>query len=237
MKVGSWQAVDPIGGGNVEHEGAKRTPVSRRAFLAGTGGFLAGAALGSRLFSAVGLAASAQSEPVAWPWPYRPVDVEIVRRKGYDLFWKGACCYGVAESIVSELREKVGHPYTGFPTDLFRYGEGGVAGWGTVCGALNGAAAIISLVAGNDRGPIINELFGWYCDTAIPTPKTQPFGPPTGESIAGSPLCHVSLTRWAEASGHAIGSAEHNERCAMLTGDVAARTAELQDLLARVPVA
>src|SRR5690606_6614117 len=102
--------------------------ISRRAFLAGTGGFLAGAALGGQLLSAVGLAAPAQAEAVAWPWPYQPVDVNVARRKGYDLFWQGACCYGAAEAIVSQLRETVGHPYTGFPTELFRYGEGGIAG-------------------------------------------------------------------------------------------------------------
>lgn len=211
----------------MDHEHVTQQPFSRRAFLAGTGGFLAGAALGSRLLGAVGLAAPAQAEPPAWPWPYTPVDVDVARRKGYDLFWKGACCYGVAEAIVSQLREKVGHPYTGFTTDFFRYGEGGITGWGTVCGALNGAAAIISLVTADDRASLTDELFGWYCNTPIPTPQTQPFGPPVGESTSGSPLCHISLSRWAEASGHAIGSKEHYERCAMLTGDVAARTAEL----------
>ena len=212
----------------MEHAGTKQTPVTRRAFLAGAGGFLAGAALGSRLFSAVGLAAPAQPEPPAWPWTYVPLDPEVVRRKGYEGYFEGGCCYGAAEAILSELREKVGYPFTGIPSDMFRYGAGGAAGWGTLCGALNGAAAVINLVTTQaDCNAIVNELFGWYCETALPTEKSQGFGPANTPSVASSPLCHVSLSRWADAEGVKINSPEKKQRCGKLTGDVAARAVEL----------
>lgn|SRR5690554_3841998 len=210
----------------MERQEAWQQPVSRRAFLAGTGGFLAGAALGSRLLGAVGLAAPAQPDVPAWPWTYVPLDPEVVRRKGYDGFMEGGCCYGAAWAILSELQEKVGHPFTGVPADMFRYGAGGAAGWGTLCGALNGAAAMINLVTPqSDCTPLVNELFGWYCDTALPTEKSNGFGPANVPSVAGSPLCHISLSRWAEAEGTKV--TERKQRCAKLTGDVAARAVEL----------
>src|SRR5690606_32500301 len=63
---------------------------------------------------------------------------EAVRRKGYEACKSiNNCMYGGAEGILNELREKVGHPFTLIPSDMFRYGAGGIVGWGTVCGALN----------------------------------------------------------------------------------------------------
>src|SRR5690554_966038 len=203
--------------------------VSRRAFLAGTGGFVAGAALGSRLFSAVGLAAPAQADVPEWPWPYVPLDPEAVRRKGYEACKSiNNCMYGGAEGILNELREKVGHPFTLIPSDMFRYGAGGIVSWGTVCGALNGAAAVMSLVTPQEACfPLVNELMGWYCETALPTAKSNAYGQPLAQSVSGSPLCHVSVSKWCDASGIAFGTPEQAERCARLTGDVCAKAVEL----------
>jgi len=47
------------------------------------------------------------------------------------------------------------------------------------------------------------------------------------QSISHSVLCHVSVGRWCAVSGYASGSPERSERCARLTGDVAAMTAKL----------
>ena len=51
---------------------------------------------------------------------------------------------------------------------MMRYGAGGIAGWGTVCGALNGACPIITLVAGKDYNKLVNELMGWYAHNPLP---------------------------------------------------------------------
>ncbi|RKY61795.1 MAG: hypothetical protein DRP99_06245 [Candidatus Latescibacterota bacterium] len=53
-------------------------------------------------------------------------------------------------------------------------GRGGVAGWGDLCGALNGACAAVNLVV-EDFTSIIDELMAWYVREAIPT-ATEPEG-------------------------------------------------------------
>ena len=47
------------------------------------------------------------------------------------------------------------------------------------------------------------------------------------QNACGSVLCHVSCTKWCEAAGVAINDVKRKERCARLTGDVAAKAAEL----------
>lgn len=202
--------------------------VSRRGLLAATGGFAAGVAVGTLLGGAglAGLKAKAQEVP-AWPWPYVKLDPDAVAQKAHASFYEGACNYAVAKAILSELRDKVGHPYTVIPYDMFRYGEGGVVGWGTLCGTLNGASAVIALVTGKPAYPkLINELMGWYTQSEFPryVPAGQQALP---TSVSGSPLCHVSVTKWAVASGYGADSKERAERCARLCADVARRTVEL----------
>jgi hypothetical protein len=123
---------------------------------------------------------------------------------------------------------------------MMRYGGGGISGWGTVCGSLNGACAIITLVAGKGYGQITNELMAWYGVTPFPGDnanlyaanhkylvdeyKTDAVLPTT---VSQSPLCHVSVNTWCRSSGFASGSKQRAERCARLTGDVAAHAAEL----------
>jgi hypothetical protein len=129
---------------------------------------------------------------------------------------------------------------------MMRYGGGGIAGWGTVCGSLNGACAIITLASGKAYGKITNELMAWYGTTAFPSEaanryaanheylvekyKTDAVLPTT---ISGSPLCHVSVNTWCRETGFASGSPQRAERCARLTGDVAAKAAELLNAFAR----
>ncbi|MBO8127063.1 MAG: C_GCAxxG_C_C family protein, partial [Firmicutes bacterium] len=75
-----------------------------------------------------------------------------------------------AGAILLQLQEKVGYPYTMLTPDMYRYGGGGVALWGTLCGTLNGACAMINLVVpAADVGKLCNELLGWYSETALPT--------------------------------------------------------------------
>ena len=57
------------------------------------------------------------------------------------------------------------------PKNIFRFGAGGVAGWGTICGTLNAAAAIINMVVANGthRTTLTNGIFQYYAETALPT--------------------------------------------------------------------
>ncbi|WP_324716494.1 C-GCAxxG-C-C family protein [Carboxydochorda subterranea] len=202
--------------------------VSRRDLLATTGGFAGGFVLGA-LFAGKGLPPSraAAGDVPEWPWPYTKLDPDAVAVKAHQAFYEGGCHYAVAKAVLSELREKVGYPYTVLPYDMFRYGEGGVVGWGSLCGALNGAGVVINLVSAKPAyQQLTNEVVGWYTQAEIPHYVPQGKEPmPT--SVAGSPLCHVSVSKWATASGMGAESKERAERCARLCADVARRTVEL----------
>ena len=83
----------------------------------------------------------------ALPWTYAKLDVEEIRKKGHFHYFEKHCASGAFTAIVSTLAEEVGYPFTQIPTDMFIYGAGGVAGFSSLCGALNGAAAAINLVS------------------------------------------------------------------------------------------
>jgi hypothetical protein len=213
----------------------------RREFLKQSTLAVGGLGIGAAGVSAALLADEAQGgKAPKWPWPYRELDVELVRKRGHAFYYKGGCMYGASGGLLSVLQETVGGPWAGFPHDMMRYGGGGIAGWGTVCGSLNGACAVITLASGKAYGKITNELMAWYGTTAFPsetanryaanheylveTYKTDAVLPTT---VSNSPLCHVSVNTWCKSTGFASGSPQRAERCARLTGDVAAKAAQL----------
>ena len=199
--------------------------VSRREFFGEVAKLATGAALGVTL---VGVEGRSEAKEGTWPWPYVQLDVEAVKAKAYKIFPKGHCMYAAFGALVLSMREKgIDERYKVLPLEMMEYGKGGLMGWGTLCGALNGAAAFISLVS-KDYGKLIDQLVGWYVKT--PLPIYRPVNPKIGikaQSIAGSPLCHVSVTKWCKTSGFGSKSPQRVERCRRLAADVAAKTAEL----------
>ena len=119
-----------------------------------------------------------------------------------------------------------GARYTSFPFEMFIYGTGGVKGWGTLCGALNGCAAALQLLSRNP-GPVIDELFLWYEQTALPNCAAKGIRFKTVHSLAGSPLCHPSIAHWCDAAGLKAYSPERDERCGVLAASVARQCAVL----------
>jgi hypothetical protein len=117
--------------------------------LAGLGGAFAlgGSALLGRSLAAATPAAAPASSMAHLPWPYRPVDPDTAGQRAFEGYQKGHCMYGTFEAIVGAVVEKLGPPYTGFPFEMFIYGMGGVYGWGTLCGTLNGCAAAIQVLS------------------------------------------------------------------------------------------
>ncbi len=213
----------------------------RREFFKQSGLVAAGAGVGAMGLGLTSSHAMAQEPAIPeWPWPYATLDVEDVRKRGHFYYYQGGCMYGAASALLTALIDKVGDPYTAIPRDMFRYGSGGIAGWGTVCGSLNGASAIITLVAGKDYTALVNELMAWYTETPFPSDianqyaqkheylveeyKTDEVLPTT---VSHSALCHVSVNTWCRETGYASGSKQRAERCGRLTSDVAAKTAEL----------
>jgi len=207
--------------------------LSRRRLLSDAGKVAAGAVIGAGILD-VGLrprALGAEKVP-EWPWPYAKLDPDAVAERAYEAYYERGCMYGTFEGIVGELREKVGYPYTLIPTKMMTYGVGGVVGWSTLCGTLNGSSAAINLVT-KDYDTIVNELMGWYTVTPMPIYKPQnPRVEIKTSSVSGSPICHVSVTKWCEAAGYKSMSPERKERCGRLAADVAAHAAELLNQLA-----
>lgn len=196
----------------------KKRVLSRRDFLVGAGGAVAGIALAS---SGLGLLTpqveGASVELPEYPWEQffdRPLDVEKVRALGAQYYGEGNGC---AEAAFRAILETLGEPFSYVPSQLMNFGKGGGVAWGTLCGAINGAAAAVSLVYGRGQGTtvIVNELMAWYSSTALPLSMEN--------SVSGSPLCHVSIANWCKATGNK--SSDRGPRCQALTGDVAAQAA------------
>jgi hypothetical protein len=157
------------------------------------------------------------------PWPYKPLDPDKAAQRGFEGYYKAECMYGTVDAIVGTVAEQLGSPYKDFPFMMFKYGGGGIKGWGTICGALNGAAAAIQLLS-PEPDPLVNALFTWYEHEQLPDvhPKGAKF--PEVRSVAGSPLCHQSIVSWTKASGKHAYSPERGERCGSLVASVTKQT-------------
>lgn len=175
--------------------------------------------------------ARANSAVHPYGYPVSGLDVEETRLRGYNGY-KGVvlddgikhkeCSFGSFYAIMSQLQEQVGYPYDQIPLQMMEWASGGVVGFATLCGAVNGACAAIGLICSKaDAAGFISDLLTWYEETALPTNIIAPTGD-LPQSVAASNLCHTSVTNWCLASGYASGSAERSERCARLAGDVAA---------------
>ncbi|MBT8763055.1 C_GCAxxG_C_C family protein [Desulfohalobiaceae bacterium Ax17] len=200
--------------------------MDRRKFLKNSGKVVGVTLLSTNLMA--GSAHAESSKAPKLPFPYSPLDPGKVEKKGYEGYYQHHCSFGAFEAIVGSLREKVGHPYNLIPTEIMTFGRGGVAGWGTICGALNGASAAIALVVGEYKKykGLLNELLAWYSKVEMPIyiPAGQK---DMVKTVAGSPLCHASVMNWCEAANVGAKSKLRSERCARLTADVAKKTAEL----------
>jgi hypothetical protein len=210
--------------------------ITRKQFFSDAFKYTAGASVGiAGLDFFVGPKAAAGLNTAVWPWPYAKLDPEKARILAHDSFYKFGCCYAGFSGIIGLLQDEVGKPFTSIPLEMMSYGGAGVKGWGTLCGALNGTAAAISLVRDSKAStPVINELMGWYTQAPLPSDQSNKYGEEGIFSVdkkikalpqnkCGSPLCHVSVTGWCNSAGFEIGSPEQKERCSRLSGDTAAK--------------
>jgi len=168
-------------------------------------------------------------------WNYHKLDPEATANLAYKFYDEGSCMYAVVQGFISQLSEQFGEPYASFPVHMMKYGHGGIGGFGTVCGALNGASSLIGLFV-SDKGTrdvVIKDLFQWYEKTPLPILKPEKasmdFTPPP--SVCGSTLCHASTTCWSQATGYRVKSKERAERCRRISGDVAAKLAVIMNQL------
>lgn len=217
------------------------TTMNRKAFLANSTKIAVGTAAGVVGLNAIaGGNMLANTKITAWPWPYASLDVEAVRLKAHHLYWTDKdCASGVFGALVQLLAEKTPDPWANMPIEVMLFGRGGGNGWGTLCGAVNGAAAVISLVATKaDSGKLINEVWGWATTEKFPTDAAnqasidgkyidKKYEGALPQSVSGSVICHASVSQWCNVAGKKVADVERKERCARLAGDLAAKTAEV----------
>jgi hypothetical protein len=148
----------------------------------------------------------------------------------------------------------------------WKYGSGGISAWGTLCGVPNGCIAVLGLMnkqgvlMPDGKTNIMDQLmlyysqsnfpveayeqslydlsqdavYGWTSDYApIPLPDEDVLA----HTVSGSPLCHISVSKWADAAGvnldkTAYGGHMKEDRCGKITADMAALTAEFLNNLA-----
>ncbi len=174
-------------------------------------------------------AAAAGGATEKWPWPYVKLDPQKTADIAYDEWYRVFCGAAIVNSVFSQLREKVGEPYKSFPCDAFQFLEGGVSGWGTICGSNAGANIVTNLIigpriSGTEDGMLMgSELMQHYASTELPTyePKQPRTKGPIPRTVADSPLCHISVGRWMKAAKKELASPERKDRCARVTASMA----------------
>ena len=210
---------------------------SRKEFLANSSKYALGAVAGiAGLNTLAGGKLLANNKEFVWPYPYAAIDPEVARVKAHTLYYSGQdCCAGAFGGIVECLKETVGDPWTTFPIEIMLFGRGGGVGWGSICGTLNGAAALVSLVTEKaPSGALINEIWGYATTANLPSDAANAatyeiinYSGEMAQNISGSPLCHAMVSQWNIVAGAKTGDPARKERCARLTGDIAAKTAEV----------
>jgi hypothetical protein len=108
----------------------------------------------------------------------------------------------------------------------YTYGAGGVGMWGTICGVPNGCIAVLNLmglVSLNSGGEgltsdWVDQIMRYYSQTSFPISLDDiyandpdpslpwPFAPIPDSAVmahttSNSPLCHESVSKWANAAG------------------------------------
>ncbi len=209
--------------------------LSRRKMMIGTGVLAASTALTQ--FGGLLKNADAKGGPTEkWPWPYEKLDPVKTAEICYDEWYRVFCGAAVINSIFSQLREKVGEPYTSFPTDAFVFLEGGQVGWGTICGSPAGANIVANLIIGPriagspDAHHMSADIMQWYAEASMPVfvPKNPRIDPrKIVKTTSDSPLCHLSVGKWMKKSGLSLKSKERKDRCARVAASTAYRLVEM----------
>ena len=202
--------------------------IARRDLLTQSALLVAGGGIGA---AAAGSAVSAEASAVpSLPWKWVTLDPLEAGRRAYRFYKeRGGCGTASYLSLLSLLKEKVGHPWTTMPDMMMAHAAAGFGGHGTLCGALAGASTIINMVTYSDKrdeqqnNQIIDRLFWWYAEQQFPPERFDDLSPmPKQIKVkAMSPLCHTSVSKWTLEAGATIKSDAKIERCAKVAGEVA----------------
>ena len=215
-------------------------------------GFSAGSLINPREANAANLAIGTTD------FPHIAIDVEKVRAYGYYCYQKlGGCGLGASRALIQgflDAHAAAGSDPKGWaqiPLNLYQWGAGGGMGaWGTLCGSLAGSLGVLNLM--NLHGALGTAVMEWYVKQNFPLAYTTydtslnyagggtlfapiPDADVKGHSVADSPLCHISVSKWVAAAGVKLGDKNPSntaqglkeDRCAKVTADTAAYTAQL----------
>lgn len=230
-----------------------KNPLSRRTLISRTGLALGGAVLGA---AACDTSSSSSDQPPATTgpqvadFPYQQhlpagyqLDAAAVQESAYHLYYAGGCCHGAYRGLVEHLAQTAGAPFTLLPLDFGKFGGGGIANYGSICGSLLGSVLTINMVVADAgaRTAMMTDLLRWYEGAAFPAylPAAVDAGE-TGLSkdfsaagisalqvVPSSHLCHASVSGWCAANRVSATGADKKARCSRLTADVAGKAAEL----------
>lgn len=196
-----------------------------------------GMALGGIMAGLADAETGKAGEAEAPEWGYVPIDPVETAKKAYELYKDGSCMYASFRSIVEsvgEARCQI-HPsealqWGAFPYYMTYYGKGGIHGYGTVCGILNGCAAAICLLVPDSKEAkaLTMELFKFYETTPLPhfVPENPKFTD-IPQTVSESVICHVSVSRWTAEADETAESPRRKERCMRLVADCVAKAVEL----------
>jgi hypothetical protein len=181
-----------------------------------------------------------------WGYPSGGLNADECAERAYHSYQVGHCAYAVMDGIMGTLQDVLGSPYTNLDMSSFVFLWGGLNGWGTVCGTIAGAGITSNLIYGvnsvtglDDGMAISEEMTGYYANTPLPDyePVTTEYGGtdpaylPGGaipQDTPGTPICHISVSKWMNAAGVTdFWSEERNERCARLAAQMTKKTVQL----------
>jgi len=175
-------------------------------------------------------------------WKYLPVDPQKAADDSYIYFADGACHYSSFRAIVTNVAKALlatgnkddatlAEHYLAFPFYMMVYGQAGLAFYGSLCGAINGCAAAISVFVPDrtDKFALIQDINVYHEETPLPiyVPKDDKYPGKMPPTVAKSILCHPTLAQWAKGSGYTFESPARAERCNRLTCDMVIKTVKL----------
>jgi hypothetical protein len=225
--------------------------VTRREVITRVGYALGGAASLATLQSCTSSADAAEpAGPQVADFPYEQhlaasyrLDAAAVKQPAYDGYYAGGCCHGAYSALVGHLATTAGAPFNLLPLDFGKFGGGGIASYGSICGAVLAGHLVINMIVSNAtaRAAMMTDLMRWYERTAFPayvpaaanaaeTGLTKDFSAANLvnlQVVPGSHLCHPSVSGWCAANGVSAAGADKKARCARLTADVAGKVAEV----------
>ena len=185
------------------------------------------AAAGVAVLSLGGLNASktANAYEFVSDYKYSKLDPKEVGQLTYENYFQRWCTSSVVAGLVGNLQKKVGGAWKDFPIDAYRWGHGGLAGWGALCGTMPGAGIVIGLVTKDTdtAEAMVNDLAFYYSYTELPsfTPAKVLKADIKHMTLAGTPVCHISVGKWMSAESVSFLTDARAERCARVSANVA----------------